>query len=183
MLAALWRGFDVGDATVTLFGLQNGKNPRSAHIPIASLPEWDESDDRYVAEWNKTHDLYFGLGARRAGLSETKQGSQRDVVWLPGFAIDIDFANPKAHKALYLPRDLDEASQIFDNAPEPSLVVLSGHGAHVYWLLDKPLRPDVRVAARLDRDHPARLAVAGHDQPQDGRQSLPVLRRPATFAG
>jgi hypothetical protein len=57
------------------------------------------------------------------------------VVWA-----DLDFGS-EAHKAQDLPRTEAEALTIVETVGlEPSVIVRSGFGLHVYWLFDRPVR-------------------------------------------
>nr|NIO39296.1 hypothetical protein [Burkholderiales bacterium] len=61
---------------------------------------------------------------------------------MPAFALDIDFYNPKAHKAHNLPRDLDEATPVLfpeGLVPDPSCIIDTGNGVHVYWFFKRAI--------------------------------------------
>ena len=97
-------------------------------------------------------DVYFGVGLIHG---EPKgRGKLSDVAAVAGLHADIDLpCGKRADKPL--PATLDEVASLW--APfgmEPTLVVLSGHGVHVYWLFrepwvfesDKLMGGEVRVA-------------------------------------
>jgi hypothetical protein len=85
------------------------------------------------------HDVYFGVGLRGQDFGPTARGKKSDVVTLPGIWLDIDIQGP-GHKEAVLPTSIDEATAILDLCPmEPTLLVDSGGGLHVYWLFDRPL--------------------------------------------
>lgn len=78
--------------------------------------------------------VYFGVGACRG-----ERRKRPDIVALPGFWLDIDLASP-AHTAKSLPQSFEDAAQIFSAIPfEPTAIVHSGYGLHVWWLFDQPV--------------------------------------------
>jgi hypothetical protein len=85
-------------------------------------------------------DVYFGVGTRRPGLPAEKRGGKADIVALPGLFVDLDLADGRAHKTKTpLPADRTEAAALIAAVgKDPTLVVDSGFGLHVYWLFDKP---------------------------------------------
>lgn len=85
------------------------------------------------------YDVYFGTGLRRQPLGSDARGGKADVQWLTAMWIDIDIRGP-GHKEAKLPETLEQAISVAELCPlEPSLIVDSGGGLHVYWLLSKPL--------------------------------------------
>ncbi len=69
---------------------------------------------------------YFGLATRRPGLTRWQRGDMKTLVEVPALIADIDespnVALPRV-RAFPIP---------------PSCIVSSGHGLHIYWLLDEP---------------------------------------------
>ena len=75
----------------------------------------------YYPDWN----IYFGVGTRDASGS----GGKANVVNIPALWTDIDFKDiePK------------EANKRIGSFPyKPSALILTGHGAHLYWILREP---------------------------------------------
>lgn len=107
------------------------------------LPPGYKLTDEDLADLHRDNDtganVYFVLGLLRDGLSKRQRGKRGDIVALPAFALDIDFAHPTAHVAKNLPAGPDDAALILKGAPEPSIVVSTGHGWHVYWRFDVPV--------------------------------------------
>lgn len=132
---ALWPRCELQGA-VTIW-LNPGRE--SLHVPIRSLLASGDSDLDELRSMAGARDVYFGLGLRRFGLDTNQQGRKVDVVALPGFALDVDFFSAVAHKAHNLPRDLDEASVLFEGEVDPSIVVHTGNGVHAYVLFDEPM--------------------------------------------
>lgn len=80
--------------------------------------------------------LYFGCATRKAPLADGKYGAKAEcreakVVWA-----DIDFGTT-GHKAKNCPPAPEDARALLDEAglPTPTMVVNSGGGLHVYWVL------------------------------------------------
>lgn len=163
-LRALWPDPPAGNLTIwcqhaTSKG-RNGKAPtRSDHIPLAPLlAAPDEEFDLGVAELHARnvdgYDIYFALGLRDDTLGESQQGGKKNVVALPGWGVDFDIFNPEypsVHKAQNLPTE-DDISLLLDGAPDPTVVLHTAHGWHVYWRFNEPwvLSTDAdRVAAQL----------------------------------
>ncbi|MDI6894843.1 MAG: primase C-terminal domain-containing protein [Bacillota bacterium] len=80
-------------------------------------------------------DVYFGVGLRAQNLGEKRRGEAADVCAIPALWIDVDVAGP-AHASAALPPSLKEALALVSEFPLlPSLLVGSGWGLHLYWLL------------------------------------------------
>lgn len=131
---ALWPGFQTeGSAGSVTFWFAPSK--KSLHVPLQELSTASDEDFRQL-QWGARlfENVYYGLGLREHGLPSSRQGGKQTIVALPGFALDIDFANPKAHKASDLPTSDAEAYAIIEKLPDPSIIVFTGNGWHVYWL-------------------------------------------------
>lgn len=81
---------------------------------------------------------YYSLATRQSGLSRWQRGGLSSLVQVPAVIADIDES-----PAITLPR-------IADFPISPSLVVSSGHGVHVYWLLTEPTT-DVQAVNAIHR--------------------------------
>jgi len=138
LLRSLWSATDRPGAIT--FWLSPSKE--SIHVPLRQLAELDDGDERDFAQTVGEENVYFGLGLRQGGLDGRRQGGKKEIIALPAFALDIDFSNPKAHVAKNLPKDLDEASAIISHLPDPSAVVHTGNGAHVYWIFREAIDLD-----------------------------------------
>lgn len=80
-------------------------------------------------------DVYFGLGITAEAKREGR-ASNAEVIGIPGVWLDLDLKHD-THKQQDLPATLDE---IKGKLPvEPSIVVHSGHGVHLYWLFREVL--------------------------------------------
>jgi len=139
LLAALWKtseNFNSGEA-LTIW-INPGK--QSLHMPAENIHTLDDTDVADLHDIAGDRNVYFGLGLRDARrLDEQHQGGKNVIVAMPGLWLDIDFFDPKAHKALNLPKDLDEASVVLDQMPDPSALVHSGYGVQVGWFFNNPI--------------------------------------------
>jgi hypothetical protein len=118
---------------------------RSYHLPLRDA-QVEATAVKLDAEG---HDVYFGTCLRADDLGTYERGKRSDVAWLPGFWADADIRGP-AHVADNLPPSLEaavEAVQEFDF--EPTVVVDSGHGMHLWWLFDKPIAVHSRNVLEL----------------------------------
>ncbi len=95
-------------------------------------------------------DVYYGV-CPHATKSHKGRGTKKTVAVVPGIWIDIDTRPPlgseAAHKAdpETLPPSIIEVAQLVTAAglPEPSITVETGHGAHMYWILDIPIEKSI----------------------------------------
>ena len=86
----------------------------------------NEIDPRKVCEDHGGENIYFGVNAR----SKPGGKSDADVKHACAVFVDID----GLEDLQYVLNAIDDAS-----LPGPSVVVESGRGLHVYWLLDEPI--------------------------------------------
>jgi len=87
---------------------------------------------------NTPAEIYFGCGLQDKDHGTVKRGSKEDIVGLPGFYIDIDIKDP-VHKNTDLPDTVEEAvTLVKNNGFDPTMIVHTGHGLHVYWLFKEP---------------------------------------------
>lgn len=86
--------------------------------------------------------VYISTSLSTARQAEEKGSGRRahndDIAGLLGVCVDIDIAGP-GHAALAYPPDEATAHQVYGTIPlSPTLVVHSGHGLQVWWLLNEP---------------------------------------------
>ena len=151
---ALWPGF-VEPGMLTFWF---APSTVSQHVPLTELGKLDAESLAELHQLNSPQselgskprsrgpktgvpqNVYFGLGLRKPGLNNDEQGARADVTTLPAFAIDIDIGTSgAAHKAKNLPETPEEAFRIFAGLPDPTAVVDTGNGLHVYWAFRQPL--------------------------------------------
>ena len=90
--------------------------------------------DEFANKYNGEAHVYYGVASRKQGR---ESGTKEDVHSASAVWVDIDAKQFDGNKQAAF-----DAIQRF--ALPPSIVVDSGHGYHVYWLLDKPCS-DVEV--------------------------------------
>ena len=103
--------------------------------------------DSHCAEYQKSN-LYFGVATR-----DGKGGCKENIIHIPCVWCDVDFKDT--------PREV--AAQNLKEFPfRPSMIVKSGGGIHLYWLLKEPAKQDDiediedinhRIADQLGGDH------------------------------
>lgn len=114
------------DGMLTLTAIHpSGSYPTpSRHIPLSNKSALQRAlTDLHHAN-NRGWGAYYAVGIRRTGLGRWRRGGIHDVITLPALYVDID-----DHQA-----DLHMPSGI----PEPSCIVNSGGGYHLYWKLKTP---------------------------------------------
>jgi P4 family phage/plasmid primase-like protien len=105
------------------------------HVPVnqlkETLPELMKRAER--------QNLYYGLATRKEMLSEYQRGTNKDVSYLPGAWVEVDIKGG-THASENLP-SMEQYKMIQDTIGiEPSIVIFSGGGLHVYFLFDEPVR-------------------------------------------
>ncbi|MDP8299172.1 MAG: DNA-primase RepB domain-containing protein [Candidatus Tantalella remota] len=111
-----------------------------------------------VLQYTTKNELFFGVCPR-----SKRNGTATSIKYLTTFWIDVD--------DLTIPLE-DRINAV---PLPPSIVVSSGHGFHVYWLLSDPVQVDSRVAGILKG-----LQVATGSDPKS--TDIPrILRVPGTF--
>ncbi len=149
-------------------------------------------------------DVYFGVvlqdrqralelaRERRPGAAKVRLGSVRgfeaSATAVPGVWLDLDFAGA-GHHAGDLPATARQALELLVAVPvEPSIVVSSGGGFHVYWLFKEPWilasAHERAAAAALVRkvQHAVRARAGERGWKVDPTADLTrVLRLPGTF--
>lgn len=142
---------------------------------------------KYAVSRSRTHDVYMSCGLLPPTLPQWARGAADDVIGISCLWADIDIAGP-GHTATNLPANQTTAITILNNiTPSPSIIVHSGGGLHVYWLLS-PWRfvdqADRARAAQLSKawqDH-VRAEFGKHGHQLDSCGDLArILRVPGTF--
>lgn len=85
------------------------------------------------------HDVYCSIGVRPQPVTSDTRGTQQSISQIGCLWADIDICDPAAHKSDRLPRTIEDALSILPADYPPSLIVSSGHGLHVYWMLSHPV--------------------------------------------
>lgn len=173
-----------------------GHVPPDHHVAIWSLPSrttrWARVDQlaaaaRIARDRDESgEDPYFSV-CPHATRPIKGRGTKATVGCVPSLWLDIDIASPAgAHKADAdsLPPDVDAAFALIDSIaglPVPTMVVDSGYGLHLYWVLTAPLSADAgaQLVERLQRVAQAAATAKGYhlDSTHDIAR---VLRVPGT---
>jgi hypothetical protein len=125
---------ECGDAKITLWNKQTKESYHTA--PPHANPK--DFDDLVAQEVAQGRDVYFGVALRRANMTKNQKGGVADCRGLPGLFLDVDIDTGfNTHAAKNLPKTFDQCAEILADAPEPTGIIDSGHGWHVYWLFDK----------------------------------------------
>ena len=90
----------------------------------------------------KDRNVYFGLGVTKEDLPSNKRPMAHQICGIPGFWIDIDIYDPRAHKVSNLPQSQKDAEELIISAlprnMQPTILTHSGHGLHAFWLFKEP---------------------------------------------
>ena len=93
---------------------------------------------KHLARAAEKYDVYTGVCLLRSAPPPGSRGKAEDAVSVPGVWLDLDVQG-EAHRNENLPPDVETALEFLRGAaPEPSLVVHSGHGLQVFWLFPEP---------------------------------------------
>jgi len=93
-------------------------------------------------------DIYFGVSIRKT----SENGKKENCLYLPALYIDIDVGKTGHNKPSFFSSKAEAISHLTNINLNPSVIVDSGHGLHIYWLLNKPLLLDkdsIKDAERL----------------------------------
>jgi hypothetical protein len=116
-----------------------------------------ESAGKVASKLAESQNVYFGVGLIQG--TPTGRGKQEDIAGIVALWADVDFAGD-AHTAKALPADEADFQRLLAELPlRPSLIVDSGHGRHLYWLLHEPWL----FADESERSTAARLAKSWHE--------------------
>jgi hypothetical protein len=88
---------------------------------------------RDVASPKDPVDIYAGLGTSAKDWGSKARCPAANIAGIPGLWLDIDVAGP-GHKKPNLVPTRAAAMELLLQGPQPTLIVNSGHGLHVYWL-------------------------------------------------
>lgn len=113
--------------------------PEHLYMLLWSLREkrsqWFRSIDealRYAQQF-AAHDLYVGVGLANQSYGMSRRCPSNEVAGLVGLWADIDLRSD-AHPKESLPGTIDEALSILPPEMPASFVVLTGNGAHIWWM-------------------------------------------------
>lgn len=107
----------------------------SRHILATDIGQFNRAYERLMEANQQGWGAYIGIGYRKRQLSRYQRGGKRDILALPALFADID-------------RSPDLVLPQLKRILEPSLVISSGRGVHLYWVLATPTG-DIVGAARI----------------------------------
>jgi len=182
---------NASEAAVFLEALFAGK-PDDLHVLLWTLPDkqshWFQSVEHAIqfAESMHRRDLYVGVGLACQAYGLTRRCIADDVAGIVGLWADFDLKSDEHPKAA-LPTTIDDVIKLLPEQLPPTLIILTGNGAHVWWLFREPLI----FESDEERGNTANLAVrwqsllrlnaAGHGWAFDRLGDLArVLRVPGT---
>ena len=109
------------------------KTKKTAYFSTSEI----EKAAAFSLELSKDRDVYFGCSTRIEKLDVFQRGTYKDVCAINMIWLEIDLMDG-IHKNINLP-DQEEAGIILNTFPlEPTIMVHSGGGYHLYWMLDEP---------------------------------------------
>ena len=141
----------------------------------------------FVAGINGDRDVYVGVGLSKADYGPARRCKSDEISGLCGIGVDLDMKS-EAHGNKPLPATIDDALSILPPTLPPSILVSTGNGVHVWWLLKEPFVFDTdddrkQAMSLLARWHTMlRLRAATHGWAYDRLSDLArVLRVPGTL--
>jgi len=97
----------------------------------------NDVDIKHFIAAHINENIYSGVASRK-----DYDGSKRGCLQISCLWQDIDFKD--------FPGELDDAFALLKKFPlKPSMIVLSGHGLHVYWLLREPVAASLEIECYL----------------------------------
>ena len=172
-----------------------GNKPEDSHICIWTYPSkrshfFNSIEKAAIRadELKTDNDVYIACGLFSKNLGAINRGKKEDVCGIPGFWMDIDVAGP-AHKANDLPVTTEDAIDLVkDNGFDPTIIVKSGFGIHVWWLFKEPLIFDEKATgekmelANQKLQNTIKAKAAKKNWKLDSTHDITrVLRIPGTF--
>ncbi|MBL8812524.1 MAG: DUF3987 domain-containing protein [Planctomycetaceae bacterium] len=116
-----------------------------------------ESAGKVASKLAESQNVYFGVGLIQG--TPAGRGKQEDIAGIVALWADVDFVGD-AHTGKSLPTDESDFERLLAELPlRPSMIVDSGHGRHLYWLLHEPWL----FTDDSERTQAAHLAKAWHE--------------------
>jgi hypothetical protein len=116
--------------------------PEERYILIWTLPDkrshWFTdvaAAAQFVANVNFL-DVYVGVGLAREDHGPTHRCVSDEIDGISGFWADLDLLSPAHNKKL--PACIEDALTIVPASMPPTMVIVTGNGAHVWWLFKEP---------------------------------------------
>lgn len=94
---------------------------------------WFDDPDKAADFASGKADVYIGCGLRKEQLPFPRRGGEKEIASIPGLWADLDLFHG-VHSAINLP-SLEEGLDLVSKMPhQPSFIVNSGGGLHLWWL-------------------------------------------------
>ena len=164
-------------------------NPENKKQSVSRFVSTVVEFSAFVKEHAHWHVYYCAsTRAHEHGLRPSQRGGEEDCASLLMLNLDIDWADPIAHKAeaQTLPRDRAAAYVVLDGLKvKPSVVVESGHGLQLLFILEEPFSLNDDAARQYAKEAGRRLHAdclrAAHGAHVDATHNLDrLLRLPGT---
>lgn len=156
-----------------------------AQSPDEALP--------FIKKHGETSQIYYSV----AWQAEKKEGRQKggihDCIGGAVLWAEIDLDHPiktegKENPGKY-PKDYEAVKEALSDLPAPSVVVFSGHGVHLLWLLQKPMTVEEHKLHDKANSLPKQwlrtvsycMEKAGYTRPDATQNIDRILRTPGTF--
>jgi hypothetical protein len=125
-IQTLFQRASVGAIALTAMPISPGKNP-TCHVPLGLNTLLTQALNRLsVINQAGIFGGFVGMATRRLGLAPFQRGGKADLLDLPALFADVD----RPPHELY--------PMLTHVKPTPSLIIASGFGTHLYWLLAEP---------------------------------------------
>src|SRR6185295_10515692 len=100
---------------------------------------WFMNIDQAAAyiEHHGAEDVYAGVALSPEDFGPGRRCKADHTAGIVAFCADLDFRS-KAHKKPNLPPTLKDALELIPPELPPSIIVDSGHGVQVWWILNNP---------------------------------------------
>lgn len=162
-LASLFGAYT--DTPIFLCSLPNADARDRESNPRELLTRSPEDVDRFVAKYDrKDRGAYFSVGTLRADAQPDKPGGSRrlkgNVAQIVCLHADVDLKSVLASR--------DEILEAVRGLPHPpSVIVDSGNGLHLYWLLSEALQADPDAIALIEGLNEQLADLVGGDAVRD----------------
>lgn len=156
---------------IEIRGFGEGLKDKRIFIPIK-----DQAQQLYqnIEEISNQYNVYFGIASRK----NNKSGKKENCQYLPALFADIDYGSIGHKKSTFF----NSVEEILEHLQRLNLkhnvIINSGHGIHVYWILNEPLMltpESIPLVESLLKDI---QTLCGGDSIQDVSR---ILRVPHTY--
>lgn len=121
-----------------------GSKPDELYVLVWTLSDKRSRWFRHVEEAVRYvttlagEDIYVGVGLSAADFGPVHRCTSEKVMCIVGLWADLDLKS-EAHAKSALPATVEDALSILPPILPPTFVILTGHGAHAWWLFREPL--------------------------------------------